>query len=77
MPEDEYLLVETCSLHINLCNKNSCADAQISITISIQALRGVFIQKKVLFLFRQRIPLQRVLGSLRSDEFSRNVNNIH
>jgi len=37
--EDYYLLVETCSLHITLCNKNSCADAQISIT----ALRDVFI----------------------------------
>jgi len=32
-PEDDYLLVETCSLHITLCNKNSCADVQISITI--------------------------------------------
>ena len=29
------LLVETCSLHITLCNKNSCADLQISITIRI------------------------------------------
>jgi len=29
-----YLLVETCSLHIILCNKNSCADVQISITRS-------------------------------------------
>ena len=38
------LLVETCSLHITLCNKNSCADVQISITILIQALRHVFIQ---------------------------------
>jgi len=27
------LLVETCSLHITLCNKNSCADVQISITV--------------------------------------------
>jgi len=27
-----------------LCNKNSCADVQSSITIRIQALRGVFIQ---------------------------------
>ena len=43
-PEDDYLLVETCSLHITLCNKNSCADVQISITIRIQALRDVFIQ---------------------------------
>ena len=33
-PEDDYLLVETCSLHITLCNINSCADVQISITIS-------------------------------------------
>jgi hypothetical protein len=32
-PEDDYLLVETCSLHITLCNKNSCADVQISITV--------------------------------------------
>jgi len=43
-PEDDYLLVETCSLHITLCNKNSCADVQISITICIHALRDVFIQ---------------------------------
>ena len=34
-PEDDYLLVETCSLHITLCNKNSCADIQISITITL------------------------------------------
>jgi len=34
-PEDDYLLVETCSLHITLCNKNSCADVQISIAIFI------------------------------------------
>jgi len=34
-PEDDYLLVETCSLHITLCNKNSCADVQISITITL------------------------------------------
>jgi len=27
-----------------LCNKNSCADVQISITVRIQALRDVFIQ---------------------------------
>ena len=33
--EDGYLLVETCSLHISWCNKNSCADLQISITIRI------------------------------------------
>ena len=45
-PEDDYLLVETCSLHITLCNINSCADVQISVTICIQTLRDVFIQKK-------------------------------
>jgi len=33
-------------LHITLCNKNSCADIQISITIRIQALRDVFIQRR-------------------------------
>jgi len=44
-PEDDYLLVETCSLRISLCNKNGCADVQISITIRIQALHDVFIQK--------------------------------
>jgi len=33
MPEDDYLLAETCGLHFTLCNKNSCADVQISITI--------------------------------------------
>jgi len=27
-----------------MCNKHSCADVQISITIRIQALRDVFIQ---------------------------------
>ena len=28
-PEDDYLLVETCSLHITLCNNNSsCSDVQ-------------------------------------------------
>jgi len=43
-PEDDSLLVETCSLHITLCNKNSCADLQISITVRFQALRDVFIQ---------------------------------
>jgi len=42
--EDDYLLVETRSLHITLCNKNSCADVQISITVRIQALRDIFIQ---------------------------------
>jgi len=25
-PEDDYSLVETCSLRITLCNKNNCAD---------------------------------------------------
>jgi hypothetical protein len=29
---------------ITLCNKNSCADLQVSITIRIQAIRHVFIQ---------------------------------
>ena len=42
-PEDDYLLVETCSLHITLCNKNSCADVEISIPIRIQTLRDIFI----------------------------------
>jgi len=32
-----------------LCNKNSCADVQIGITIRIQALRDVFIQKQYTF----------------------------
>jgi len=27
-PEDDQLLVETCSLHITLCNKNCCADVR-------------------------------------------------
>jgi len=44
-PEDGYLLVETCSLHITLCNKNSCADVQISIAICSQLFLDVFIQK--------------------------------
>jgi len=35
-PEDDYLLVETCNLHITLCNKNSCAYVQITITIPYQ-----------------------------------------
>jgi len=30
-----YLLVETCSLIITMCNNNSCADVQIIITINI------------------------------------------
>ena len=34
-PEDDYLLVETCSLRITLCNKNNCAGIQISITIIV------------------------------------------
>ena len=38
MPQDDYLLVETCSLHITLCNKNSCADVQISVIKRIQEL---------------------------------------
>jgi len=33
-----------CSLRITLCNKKSCADLQISITIRMQAFRDVFIQ---------------------------------
>jgi len=38
-----------CSLHITLFNKNSWADVQISIiTVRIQELRDVFIQKKFL-----------------------------
>jgi len=45
-PEDDNLLVETCSLHITLCDKNICADVQVSTTIRIHALRDVFIQKK-------------------------------
>ena len=47
-PEDDYLLVETCSPHITLCNnKNSRADVQFFIiTIRILALRDAFIQKK-------------------------------
>jgi len=32
-------------LHITLCNKNSCADLQITIKIRIQALRNVSIQQ--------------------------------
>ena len=39
--EDDYLLVETCSLHITLCNKNSCADLQISITIINISFHGM------------------------------------
>ena len=50
-PEDDYLLVETCSLHITLCNKNSCADVQISITIRIQAFHDVFIQITIKILW--------------------------
>jgi hypothetical protein len=37
---------------VKLCNKNSCAAIQISITVRIQALRDVFIKKKVsIFMF--------------------------
>ena len=45
-PEDDYLLVETCILHITLCNnKYSRADVQFfSITIRILAIRDAFIQ---------------------------------
>jgi len=48
MPEDDYLLVETCSPNITLCNKNIYADVQISITIHIQALHDVFIKTDLL-----------------------------
>jgi hypothetical protein len=40
-PENDYLFVETCSLHITLCNKNSCADVQINITIRNEAIRDI------------------------------------
>ena len=45
-PEDDYLLVETCSPHITLCNnKYSRADLQyFSITLRILALCDAFIQ---------------------------------
>ena len=45
-PKDDYLLVETCSSHITLCNtKYSRADVQFfCITIRILALRDAFIQ---------------------------------
>ena len=43
-PENDYLSVETCSLHITLCNKNSYADIQISITIRIQHFAVVWIK---------------------------------
>ena len=51
-PEDDYLLVETCSPHITLCNnKYSRADVQFfSITIRILALRDAFIQIRNEFL---------------------------
>jgi len=42
---NDYLLVETCRLHFTSCNKTSCAEVQISITIRIQALRDVFNKK--------------------------------
>ena len=47
-PEDNCVLVETCSPHIALCNnKYSHADVQFfSITVRILALRDAFIQKK-------------------------------
>ena len=35
---------DLCSLYVTLCNENSCADAQISITIRIQTFRNVFIK---------------------------------
>ena len=46
-PEDDYLLVETCSPHFTLCNnKYSRADVQFfSITVRILALRDAFFQK--------------------------------
>jgi len=34
-PEDDYLLVEIFFLLITLCNKNSCADVQINIRITL------------------------------------------
>ena len=40
--------METCSLHITLCNKSSCADVQIGIAIRIPALRDVLIQITIL-----------------------------
>ena len=45
--EDDYLLVETCSPHITLCNnKHSRADVQFfSITVRVLAPRDPFIQK--------------------------------
>ena len=43
--QSAYVLVKTCSVHITLCNKNSCADVQISITIHTQGLRDVFTEK--------------------------------
>ena len=48
-PEDDYLLVETCSPHITLCNnKYSRADVQsFSITIRILALRDAFIPIRI------------------------------
>ena len=48
-PENDYLLVETCSPHITLCNnKYSRADVQFfSITILILALRDASIQISV------------------------------
>ena len=52
-PEDDYLLVETCSPHITLRNnKYSRADVQFfSITLRILTLRDAFIQ------IRSKYPL--------------------
>jgi len=44
------ILVEICSLHITLCNKNSCADAQISVTIRVQALHTCCVRMPVVYL---------------------------
>ena len=40
--EDNHLLVETYSLHITLCNKNSCADVKISIQSIFASLCPLF-----------------------------------
>ena len=50
------------SLHITLCNKNSCADVQISITVCIQELRDVFIQKQNNTTFRNFRFHPQVIG---------------
>jgi len=44
-PEDDYLLVETCSLHITLCNKKSYADVQTSIT-GLRRFRAVDLDER-------------------------------